>query len=262
MTGAPADAAVLRAAAALAGPFKAELRAAHAPADAADLMPWMGEGFMGGVQMAALDSLKEAAAQGEMAASATFGAEPYEPKSFRSLASPVWSSLCMEARLSDVVVFGPEPARGKGALVEAFQQILMEERRPVLLARQTPDLKVPVVVAWDGGREATRAARSAVPWLQKAAEVTVLAAPQATPRDYEPERLIEHLAQRGVAARLKVLEVAHDAGEAILDNAKALGAGMLVAGAFGHPRFQQFIFGGATRTLMSSEDGPSLFLSH
>ena len=63
-------------------------------------------------------------------------------------------------------------------------------------------------------------------------------------------------------ARLKLLDVSHDAGQAILDSAQAIGAGMLVAGAFGHPRFQQFIFGGATRTLMQSEDGPSLFLSH
>jgi nucleotide-binding universal stress UspA family protein len=262
LTGAQADKAILEAGAALAAPFQAELRAAHAPADAADLMPWMGEGFMGGVQMAALDSLKEAAQAGEAAAQAHFAALAYGKKSFRSLVSPVWSALCMEARLADVVVFGPEPARGKGALVEAFQQILMEERRPVLVARRTPDPKAPVAVAWDGGREASRAARSAIPWLQKAAEVTVLAAPQATPRDYEPTRLVEHLAERGVKAKLKVLTVSADAGQAILENAVALGAGMLVAGAFGHPRFQQFIFGGATRTLMQSEDGPSLFLSH
>jgi len=43
---------------------------------------------------------------------------------------------------------------------------------------------------------------------------------------------------------------------------KRVGSELLVAGAFGHPRFQQFIFGGATRTLMQIEDGPSLFLSH
>ena len=222
LTGAQGDKGILQAAAALAAPFEAEMRAAHAPADAADLMPWMGEGFMGGVQMAALDSLKEAAQAGETAAQASFKGEPYGPKTFRSLASPVWSSLCMEARLSDVVVFGPEPARGKGALVEAFQQILMEERRPVLVARRLPDPKAPVVVAWDGGREASRAARSAIPWLQKASSVTVLAAPQATPRDYDPARLIEHLAERGVKAELRLLDVAHDAGEAILEKAQAL----------------------------------------
>lgn len=262
LTGADSDKGVLAAAAALAAPFEAELCAAHTPADAADLMPWMGEGFMGGVQMAALDSLREAALQSEKAARASFEREAYSKKTFRSLASPVWSSLCMEARLADVVVFGPEPARGKGALIEAFQQVLMEERRPVLLARRGPDPALPVAVAWDGGREASRAARSAIPWLQKAKAVTVLAAPQATPRDYDPNRLVEHLAERGVKAQLNLLDASGDAGQAILDAAQSLGAGMLVAGAFGHPRFQQFIFGGATRTLMQAEDGPSLFLSH
>ena len=40
-----------------------------------------------------------------------------------------------------------------------------------------------------------------------------------------------------------------------------LTAGLLVAGAFGHPRLQEFIFGGTTRTLLAAEQ-PSLFLSH
>ena len=36
----------------------------------------------------------------------------------------------------------------------------------------------------------------------------------------------------------------------------------VVAGAFGHPRFQRFIFGGTTRTLLDRTSGPALFLSH
>ena len=55
--------------------------------------------------------------------------------------------------------------------------------------------------------------------------MVVLAAPEATPRDYDPARLIEHLAARGVTARLKLLDVSHDAGQAILDSAQAIGAG-------------------------------------
>jgi len=43
--------------------------------------------------------------------------------------------------------------------------------------------------------------------------------------------------------------------------ASGAGASILVAGAFGHTRLQEFIFGGTTRTLLNSE-GPSLFLSH
>ena len=37
-----------------------EVAGVYAPADVADLMPWMGEGFMGGVQITAVESLKEA----------------------------------------------------------------------------------------------------------------------------------------------------------------------------------------------------------
>ncbi len=262
LSGAPSDQGGLEAAAGLAAPFNAELSAVYAPADAADLMPWMGEGFMGGVQVAALDSLNEAAAEGERHARARFDASAYANKRFVTLSSPVASALSMEARLSDVIVFGSEPARGRGAMVQAFQQVLMEERRPILVARGVPDVSQTVAVAWDGGREATRAARIAVPWLQKAARVLILAAPQATPRDFDPIRLEEHFASRGVKAQIETLPQSGEPGPILLSAVQAAGARMLVAGAFGHPRFQQFIFGGTTRHLMQSENGPSLFLAH
>ena len=262
MTGAPADAQALDAAAALAAPFGAKVCAVFAPADAADLMPWMGEGLMGGVQMAALDSMKQAAAEGERLSRVRYEALDYPSKSFAVLSSPVWSCLCMEARLCDAVVFGADPARGRGPLVEVFQQVLMEERRPVFVARDLPRVVQSVAIAWDGGKEASRAARSAVPWLEKAADIAILSAPSATPRSFDPRHLVDYLAERGIKARVEQLTGSGDAGPLLLEGAKALGAGMLVAGAFGHPRFQQFIFGGATRTLMQAESGPSLFLSH
>ena len=52
-----------------------------------------------------------------------------------------------------------------------------------------------------------------------------------------------------------------EAGPLIQGAAKSLGANLLVAGAFGHTRLQEYIFGGTTRTLLNSES-PSLFLSH
>ena len=263
LSGAPSDMETLAAATALAAPFNAEMAAVYAPADAADLMPWMGEGFMGGVQVAALDSLKEAAEIGGKHAVAHFEAVTYPKKIFSTLTSPVAPALALEARLSDVVAFGADPARGRGPLVEAFQQVLMEERRPVFITRGgAPDLAATVAVAWDGGREATRAARIAIPWLQKAGKVVILAAPAATPRDFDPARLKEHFAERGVTAEVETLAQTGDPGPILLAAALAAGADILVAGAFGHPRFQQFIFGGTTRHLMQAEVGPSLLLTH
>jgi nucleotide-binding universal stress UspA family protein len=217
---------------------------------------------MGGVQMAALESMKEAAAEGERAARGRFDALRYTKRSFSVLSSPVWACLCMEARLADVAVFGPDAARGRGPLVEAFQQILMEERRPVFVPRRPLDLSAPVAVAWDGGKEASRAARAATPLLRQAKSVVVLSAPDATPRSFDPVRLCDYLAANGVNVRVERVAATGDAGPMLLEAATRLGAPLLVAGAFGHPRFQQFIFGGATRTLMQADDGPSLFLSH
>src|ERR1700710_2548120 len=111
VAGGDADVAVLAAAAGRAAPFRAEVAAVYAPADVADLMPWMGEGFMGGVQVAAVESLKEAAAEGQGAARNTFDACDYRKKTFAPLASPVWSALSMHSRLSDVVVFDGAAAR-------------------------------------------------------------------------------------------------------------------------------------------------------
>src|SRR5258706_10908124 len=198
LSGGEADRKVIAAAAAIAEPFGAELAAVHAPADVADLIPWMGDGFMGGVQATAVESIRQAAAEGEKAARAALEACPYAKKTFCSLKSPVWAALAMEGRLSDVVVFDDGSARGKGPLAEAFQQIVADEQRPTVVAR--PGLKIGgvVAVAWDGGKEASRAMRTALPILQKASQVLILSAPGASNRKFDPASVQAFLGARGV----------------------------------------------------------------
>ena len=175
--------------------------------------------------------------------------------------TPVWAGLSAESRLSDVVVFTREPSRGRGPLAEAFQQMVADEQRPVLIARDGLKIGGVVAVAWDGGKEASRAARLATPLLEKASSVVIIAAPKASSRTFDPVRLQAYYAARGVEADVRILKDEGDAAPAILRAAAEVGADILVAGAFGHPRLQEFIFGGATRTLLNA-DSPSLFLSH
>jgi nucleotide-binding universal stress UspA family protein len=261
LSGGQGDPPTIAAAVALAEPFGAELACVYTPADVADVMPWMGEGFLGGVQTTALESLKEATAVGEGNARKAAAASGYAKTHFIGLLTPVWAGLSAESRLSDVVVFTSDPARGRGPLAEAFQQMVADEQRPVLVAR--PGLKVGgvVAVAWDGGKEASRAARLATPILERASRVVILAAPKASSRSFDPNRLKAYYAARGVSADVEVLSDSGDAAPGLLKAAGAAGADILVAGAFGHPRLQEFIFGGTTRTLLGT-DGPSLFLSH
>lgn len=261
LSGGAGDAAAISAAATLAEPFGAELAGVYTPADVADVMPWMGEGFLGGVQTTALESLKEAAQAGEANARKAMEGCAYAKKNFVSLQTPVWAGLSAESRLSDVVVFTDDPGRGRGPLAEAFQQVLADEQRPVLVAR--PGLKVggSMAVAWDGGKEASRAARLAMPLLEKASRVVILSAPKATSRSFDPARLQAYYAARGVKAEIDILPDSGDAAPLLLYSAKKAEADILVAGAFGHPRLQEFIFGGTTRSLLNADE-PSLFLSH
>lgn len=261
LSGGQGDAAAVAAGALIAQPFGAELACVYTPADVADVMPWMGEGFLGGVQTTALESLKEATAAGEASARKAAEAAGYDKAHFVSLQTPVWAGLSAESRLSDVVVFSNDPARGRGPLAEAFQQMVADEQRPVLIARPGLSVGGVVMVAWDGGKEASRAARLATPLLERAARVVIVAAPKASSRSFDPERLRAYYRARGVESEVQLLNDTGDAAPAILHAAAQAGANILVAGAFGHPRLQEFIFGGTTRTLLGSE-GPSLFLSH
>ncbi|HEX4182316.1 MAG TPA: universal stress protein [Caulobacteraceae bacterium] len=263
VAGGDPDTRVLAAGARLASAFEADLSAVYAPADVADLMPWMGEGFMGGVQVTAVQSLKDAAAAGEQSARSTLEATPYARKTFTSLSSPVWAGLSMESRLSDVVLFDDATARGRGPLAESFQQIVADEQRPTIVVRPGLSADGVIAVAWDGGKEASRAARTALPMLQHASKVVILSAPGQASRYFEPQRLQRFLEMRGVNAEVLTLNESGDVASILLKAAVGVGANLLVAGAFGHPRLQEFIFGGTTRSLLNAAgDSPSLFLSH
>jgi nucleotide-binding universal stress UspA family protein len=261
LAGAQGDDDVLKAAALLAEPFEAEVAAVYTPADVADLLPWMGEGFMGGVQVSALEGLKEATAEGQRAAQAAFARCPYAHKTFIALESPVWSALSMHSRLSDVVVFSGDAARGRGPLAEAFQQMIAAEQRPVVVARAGLQARGVAAVAWDGGKEASRAMRTALPLLQRASQVQILACVSASLRDFDPHAVQAFLSARGVQAGVTILEPGGEVGGQLLKAARDLGASLFVAGAYGHPRLQEFVFGGATKAFLNAES-PSLFLSH
>ena len=261
LSGGESDRNMVTMAAALAEAFGAELACVHTPADVADLIPWMGDGFMGGVQASAVESIRQASAEGAKAAQQLVEACPYARKSFVSLGSPVWAALAMHSRLSDVVVFDDAAARGKGPLAESFQQIVADEQRPTLVLRAGFKVGGTVAVAWDGGKEASRAMRTAIPLLEKASKVVVLCAPAAASRQFDPDELRKYLDCRGVSAEIVTLTEPGDPAPRLLKAAKAAEADILVVGAFGHPRLQEFIFGGATRTFLHA-DSPSLFLSH
>ena len=80
--------------------------------------------------------------------------------------------------------------------------------------------------------------------------------------DGEETRLAQHLSRHGIRAET-TRTVADDIpdGEALLSYASDISATMIVAGAYGHSRAREMIFGGVTRTLLAEMTVP-VFFSH
>jgi nucleotide-binding universal stress UspA family protein len=146
---------------------------------------------------------------------------------------------------------------------------VMTSGRPVLAVPFVGDfltLGERVLVAWNASREAARAVNDALPLLVQAKLVTILA---VNPRlgigghgDVPAADIALHLARHGVKA-----EAAHTVGgdipdgQALLSYAADSSADLIVAGAYGHSRAREMVFGGVTRTLLREMTVP-VFFSH
>jgi nucleotide-binding universal stress UspA family protein len=181
--------------------------------------------------------------------------------------------LNLHARYSDLMVVS-QVAQGDEEQdddidPELPDRVTMESGVPVMVVPAGPapaTIGRHVLVAWNASREASRALRDALPLLEQAERVTVLAARcrgDNPTGEAEPGADIAlHLARHGVAAEaLAEAADSRDAGDVLLDAAQRLGADLLVMGAYGRPRWREFILGGATRHLLDRATLPVL-MSH
>ena len=168
--------------------------------------------------------------------------------------------------LADLVVIGQGYLRGPGRDGRVLGQVLLDQRAPLLIARGKPErLAGRVAIAWDGSPEAGRAVRGALPLIAMASELLLLQCPKGLdPTDPAPEMapLNAYLHLHGVGTGRPVPVTGPSAEDALVKGAHDHDVGLLVAGAWGHSRLREAIFGGATRAFLDDVDGPSLLLAH
>jgi nucleotide-binding universal stress UspA family protein len=149
---------------------------------------------------------------------------------------------------------------------EAFESTLIGARVPCVVARSGAILSGQLALAWDGGGPARRALHAAMPLIRSVGSVVVLHAPDGlSVRQREiaaPEALCTLMVRQGVSARVQPVAGKAADGIDLLDTARGLNVSLLICGAYGHTRAQEFFFGGATRSFLAAEQGPSLFLAH
>ena len=111
-----------------------------------------------------------------------------------------------------------------------------------------------MVVAWKDTREARRALADSLPLLKRADEVLVLEVCDADLMEdaqLHTAAVAEHLRRYGISARPKAISAGrNEAADLIHRNAVEIGADLIVAGAYGHSRLGEWMFGGVTRDLL------------
>lgn len=212
------------------------------------------------------DRIEETARTAANEADVVFGAGEGAPRIAvlgRGLRPPL--ALSRHAPLADLIVFGQgHLAHGLGR--EAFGQCLLGERSPVFIARQEPDsLSGPAAIAWDGSPQAGRAVKAALPLLAMASEIHIVQCVSGLDRDVtdpDTDPLNTYLQLHGVGEGVVTLVEGEDEGAALVAAAKGKAATLLVAGAWGHSRLREAVFGGATRAFLGCKYGPNLLLAH
>jgi len=168
-----------------------------------------------------------------------------------------------------VVVSATNPDEITGVERDFVEQVVMAVGRPVIVLPAKGDARISlaeIVVGWDGGREAARAAFDALPLLKQAQKVRVVRIdPQKDPTlrgSVAGADLAETLARHGIKAEAQGYPTdGLDEGQALMRCAEDTGAGLIVMGAYGHSRLAEFIFGGATRFVLTRMTRPVL-MSH
>ncbi len=172
-------------------------------------------------------------------------------------------------RCTDLFIMGQRNPSGSMFAEELVTSVVLASGRPALVVPYVgirPMLGENVLIAWDGGRAASRAIGDAMPLLERARQVTVV-----TVRTHSDEGVGEHLAGARLAAwllqhRVEIQLVRHDApdiptGQWLLSQAADLGSDLIVMGAYGHARMRELVLGGVTQAMLKTMTVP-VFMSH
>src|SRR6266404_2933593 len=163
-------------------------------------------------------------------------------------------------RLEGLGFFGTRRCRSCG------HPVVLRCGRPVLIAPAVvqPSTLARIAVAWDGSSEAVRAVHDALPLLRLSRSVQIVEISHTSAEDTEIdcESLSAHLANYGIQVGTHILQSRSIEEHAPLRKQIEEGRyDLLVMGAYSHPVWLEFIFGGATKSILLSSTIPIL-VSH
>jgi nucleotide-binding universal stress UspA family protein len=176
----------------------------------------------------------------------------------------IGEALAAEARTADLFI-GTRPYGDPARQQYIEETVLFSSGRGCVFVPPQAKLsgKIEAVfVAWNNTREAARAVAEALPLLQQAKLVVVGLVEErgASERfgDQPGADIGRYLSRHNVLGEIRMVNGWSDAGSAILNEAKALQADLIVMGGYGHSRFREWALGGATRHVLLNSEVPVL----
>ncbi len=185
----------------------------------------------------------------------------HEWRSFISSVGYTSASAIDSARCTDIVIAGQSDSSSLSDSRSDIESFLFESGRPVLLVPYIITQPKPikrVLIAWNGSREATRAAFDALPFLKEAESVEIFSVDPPETASQSPAmagaELAATLARHGVKVTVttKATSGTLSAHAAIENRLSDDSIDLLVMGAYTHSRWWEMLFGGVTRTLLDS----------
>jgi nucleotide-binding universal stress UspA family protein len=202
---------------------------------------------------------------------------------WRAPQGPAIETATLHARHADLLILGQRDPEDPASYVARhfIEDLLMDSGRPALVlpyaGKVAATIGENVVIAWDGSREAARALSDSLALIKRARFVTIESVGRhgndsgngnrsnAAQHDPAPAAIdvAAFLERHGIHASFSTTPAVAgvSTGTTLLNRVADLHADLLVMGAFGHPRAQERVLGGVTRTMLESMTVPVL-MSH
>lgn len=177
--------------------------------------------------------------------------------------SPNSEIVGSRSRVFDLTVVA-RPKKGANiAAMSILEAALFEGGKPILIAPPVAPTKLDehLAIAWNGSTETARTIAFSMPFINRAKKVTIITIEDFGVPGPGAAELARQMERNGIEIETDTKHVdrsKESPGKVFLDEAKEIGADLLIKGAYTQSRIRQMIFGGATDYILWNSEIPVL----
>lgn len=186
-----------------------------------------------------------------------------------TLEGPADAQILAMVNAYDLLIMGAcDPFAPSQLRSDLAADMAVTSHAPVMIVpqdRKGLDCSAPMIAAWDGSAQASRALRAAVPLLKHARTVHLISVEENRTdqaHDLPATTGAEYLSRHGIKSEIVQVRKNHlSISDCIRTAAREREASVIIMGAYGHSRLRENLLGGVTREMMTDPPLP-LFMHH